>query len=218
MQIITDFLEYVSQNSGTVVLIVGIGVMLTSSSSAFRTLMSIFGDMVGKPRFTGIPGYIFGFVLSILFLAVIFLCGLIVLTSERLMEWLETSFTLTGIAAAWRWVRFIIIFISLFLVIYALYHAACPRAQKYIPKMPGAFIASAIMVGFSAIYSKLIAASTRYAIVYGSLASIIILLVWMYTCSLVVIMGNVLNVSVSRVYHDNIIEKERQDSANDAYD
>jgi len=134
------------------------------------------------------------------------------------MGWLEEKFTLTGIAAAWRWVRFAIMFIAMFLVIYALYYAACPKSHNYIRKMPGAFLAAAVMVGFSAVYSRLIAASTRYAIVYGSLASIIILLVWMYTCTILVIMGNVVNISVARVYHENIIEKEKADAANDAYE
>ena len=35
--------------------------------------------------------------------------------------------------------------------------------------------------------------STRYSLIYGSLASVIILLVWLYLCGNVLILGNVVN-------------------------
>ena len=35
--------------------------------------------------------------------------------------------------------------------------------------------------------------SARYSLVYGSLASVILLLVWLYLCGTILIMGNVLN-------------------------
>ena len=35
--------------------------------------------------------------------------------------------------------------------------------------------------------------STRYNLIYGSLASVIIMLVWLYLCGNILIMGNVVN-------------------------
>ena len=35
--------------------------------------------------------------------------------------------------------------------------------------------------------------SSRYSLVYGSLASVIILLVWLYLCGNILILGNVFN-------------------------
>ena len=35
--------------------------------------------------------------------------------------------------------------------------------------------------------------SARYSLVYGSLASVIIMLVWLYLCGNILIMGNVVN-------------------------
>ena len=35
--------------------------------------------------------------------------------------------------------------------------------------------------------------STRYSLVYGSLASVIIMLVWLYLCGNILILGNVIN-------------------------
>lgn len=35
--------------------------------------------------------------------------------------------------------------------------------------------------------------SSRYSLIYGSLASVIILLVWLYLCGNILILGNVFN-------------------------
>ena len=39
-----------------------------------------------------------------------------------------------------------------------------------------------------------IAASAKYPLVYGSIASVILLIFWLYLCSLMLIMGMVLNI------------------------
>ena len=43
------------------------------------------------------------------------------------------------------------------------------------------------------IFSALMSNSARYSLVYGSLASVIIMLVWLYLCGNILIMGNVVN-------------------------
>ena len=46
--------------------------------------------------------------------------------------------------------------------------------------------------GSSAVFSWFIGMSSRYALVYGSLASLIILLVWLYFCGNILLLGAVL--------------------------
>ena len=43
------------------------------------------------------------------------------------------------------------------------------------------------------IFSALMGGSTQYSLIYGSLASVIIMLVWLYLCGNILILGNVLN-------------------------
>ena len=45
----------------------------------------------------------------------------------------------------------------------------------------------------SGVFSWFIGMSSRYALVYGSLASLIILLVWLYLCGNILILGNAVN-------------------------
>jgi YihY family inner membrane protein len=200
LSVIGDFFEYVSRNQSAVMLIVGLGVMMTSSAAAFRTIMNIMGDIHGKKRFKGLWGELFNFVLSLCFLAVIYLSGLVVLTGEWFLQFLERNLGLGNILSVWQWVRFVLLFLTMFAVILGIYLASAPKAAKKTRRLPGASIAAALLVLVSVVFSHLISASTKYAVVYGSLASIIILMTWLYTCGIILIMGNVFNICLAREF------------------
>ena len=53
----------------------------------------------------------------------------------------------------------------------------------------GALLAAAALVAATALFSRLIGLSARYSLVYGSLASVVILLVWLYLCGNLLILG-----------------------------
>ena len=80
-----------------------------------------------------------------------------------------------------------------FLFILLLYRFAAPLDKPSPPVVPGALAASAALAAASAIFSLLMGNSARYSLVYGSLASVIIMLVWLYLCGNILIMGNVVN-------------------------
>ncbi|MDR3310649.1 MAG: YihY family inner membrane protein [Oscillospiraceae bacterium] len=208
ISVINDFLQYVSGGKSSVMLYVGAVTMLTTSAGAFRTIMSVFGDIQGERRFKGAGGYIFGFVLSLVFLAVIFLSGIVIVTGGWFIRLFEEYFDPGSIVGAWRWIRFILLFVTMFGVVYAIYFAAAPKRVKKLSLIPGSLAAAALTVAVSTVFSRLISESTKYAVVYGSLASIIILAVWLYALGLVVIMGNVLNISIVRIYGNGSITKK----------
>ena len=68
---------------------------------------------------------------------------------------------------------------------------AAPLDKPRPPVVPGALAASAALAAASMIFSLLMGNSARYSLVYGSLASVIIMLVWLYLCGNILIMGNV---------------------------
>ena len=195
---ITDFLGFVSGNSSELMLVIGVAAMLTSSSAAFRSFISTMGDIQGKMRFEGVSKGIFSFLFSIALLAAVYVSGLVLLSGGWLMEILETYFELGGILTLWTWVRFVILFLLLFGVIYGMYIISAPRETKRTHRLPGALVASVVLVVASFIYSRMISESLKYALLYGSLASFIILMVWLYTCAIILLMGNVLNITLQR--------------------
>ena len=54
-----------------------------------------------------------------------------------------------------------------------------------------ALLSAAALVACSVLFSWFIGMSSRYSLVYGSLASLIILLVWLYFCGNILLVGAV---------------------------
>jgi len=195
---VTEFLTYIGRNGSELMLVVGVTAMLTSSSAAFRSFTGIMGEIQGKMRFSGLWGGIFSFIFSIVFLAAIYMSGLVILSGEWLMQIMETYMGLARFFALWTWVRFVILFLLLFGIIYGIYIISAPRETKRTHRLPGALAAAIVLVVASVVYSRLISVSIKYAILYGSLASFIIMMIWLYTCAIILIMGNVFNISLQK--------------------
>jgi len=196
---LSDYLNYITNSRTEVMLLIGLTAMLTSSSAAFRSFTGITGEIQGKMRFSGAWGWIISFMFSIIFLAAIYVSALIVVSGEWLTQFIGIHLDITGMAAIWNWTRFLILFLILFAVIYSVYLISAPKQSTKMSRFPGAIAAAFILVIASMLFSRLITASIRYEVLYGSLASFIILMVWLYTCSFILIMANVINISVSKL-------------------
>ena len=196
---LSDYLNYITESSSEVMLTIGLAAMLTSSSAAFRTFTGITGEIQGKMRFSGLWGWVISFIFSILFLVAIYGSALVVVSGEWLTHFLEVHFDIREMTAVWNWARFLILFLMLFGVIYSVYLISAPKHATKMSRFPGALAASVILVVASMLFSQLITASIRYELLYGSLASFIILMVWLYVCAVILIMANVINISVSKL-------------------
>ena len=69
-----------------------------------------------------------------------------------------------------------------------------------VPLVLASLLAALAIVAASALFSWFIGMSSRYALVYGSLASLIILLVWLYLCGNILLLGAV----IGRVLEDRM--------------
>jgi len=195
---ISDFLKYISGYSVQVMLAIGLTAMITSSSAAFRSFTGIMGEIQGKRRYDGIWGAVFSFVFSIAFLFAIYISGFVIISGEWLLQILERYLGFGNYFAVWTWIRFVLLFLLLFGIIYGVYIISAPRETKRTHRLPGAFAAAVVLVAASIIYSRMISVSIKYALLYGSLASFIILMIWLYSCGIILIMGNVFNISLHK--------------------
>jgi len=196
---ISDYLNYITNSRTEIMLVIALIAMLTSSSAAFRTFTGITGEIQGKMRFSGFWGWLISLMFSILFLAAIYASALIVISGEWLTHFLETHLYISGLATIWNWTRFLILFLMLFAVVYSVYLICAPKQATKLSRFPGALAAAFVLVIASMLFSQLITVSIRYEVLYGSLASFIILMVWLYTCAFILIMANVINISVSKL-------------------
>ena len=208
--VLAGFFDRIGGVSIELLLGVGLAALLTSSSAAFRSFTGIIGEIQGKRRYGGVWGGVLSFVFSIALIVAIYISGFIILTGEWLMQILETSFGIGNVLALWSRVRFVILFLLLFAFIYGVYIGSAPKETKRTHRLPGALCASVVLVVASVIYSRIITASIRYELLYGSIASFIIIMIWLYTCGLILIMGNVFNVSLNKVMQ-SLIARDQGD-------
>ncbi|MCL2221033.1 MAG: YihY/virulence factor BrkB family protein [Oscillospiraceae bacterium] len=201
---LSDYLEYIGDNRSHLMFGIGIMAMITSSSAAFRSFTGITGELQGRMRFSGALGFIISFVFSLMLLATIYVSAFVILSGEWLMHLLEVHLGVVEISLFWRWLRFVLLFMMLFIVIFSVYLISAPKNTTRMSRLPGALCASFVLVGASVGFSQLITVSMRYEILYGSLASFVILMIWLYICSLILILANVMNISIAK--HKNAAE------------
>ncbi len=195
VDIIRGFLAYVEQNHSTAMFYAGIMLLLTSASAAVRCINITIGRMQGEKRYGGVMGYLLSMIMAVAFLAVIWFAILVILTSKDLMTLLNEKLPLVDISGSWQWIKYLMLGGILFLTLWGMYRIDRRKNAPY-RTWPGALIATLGMLGMSLIFSVFIAASARYSLVYGSLASMILLMLWLFFSCQVIFVGAAFNISL----------------------
>ena len=193
--ILAEYVGYITTNQSPGLLIAGVFMTVFFASAAFRALMNIMEEIYGRKGYRGLRQVIASVLFALLLLVTLFLSLVVLLTggwlfqaAERLLQ-LDTN----SLPWDWQWMRFLLLFLLVFLFVMLVYRVAAPVGKPRPPVLTGAFLASVALSAFSILFSLFIGLSSRYSLVYGSLASIIIMLVWLYLCGNILILGNVFN-------------------------
>lgn len=204
LAVLTEYVRYITTNQSQTLLLGGAVMMLFSASAAMRSLMNVMDDIYGHRSYTGLWQVVASVVFSVLFLLTIYLSLVVVLTGNWFFHLLENFFRRFSwlehirLPWEWQWMRFFILFFLLMAVVMLLYRATAPRTRPRPPILLGAFLAAGVLVLASVLFSYFIALSSRYSLVYGSLGSVMILLVWLYLCGTIIILGSCFN----KVWYD----------------
>lgn len=190
--LVSEFLNYVSGNTSQVMFIAALFVMITSASAAFRAMAAIVGEIHGDKRFGIVRNTVVSIIFSVTFLLVLYLCILLMLTGKHFLLWLDALMPRVSIVWSWNWLRFLVLFAILLMMILVLYRLTTPRRTSH-RVLPGALFSAVGIVVMSILLSWLIGNSAKYSLVYGSLASVVILLFWFQVFGLLLILGVVLN-------------------------
>lgn len=194
IDVLIEYASYVITNESPGLLWAGISMAVVASSAAFRGLMSITGEIAGRPTFKSIATVGVSLIMSLVLLFTIFGFLLATLTGRWFLNILVERLHLTALALAWRWLRFPVTFALGILALTAIYRVSL--SKKALPNSkawPGAVCASVALVIATGIFSEFIGMSSKYSLIYGSLTGIIILLLWFFLCSNILVMGNILN-------------------------
>jgi len=136
--------------------------------------------------------------LSLLFtlgLALIILFALVMLVLGRIMG--ESLFATLGadhyFTRIWRYLRYLIPLVTMLLVFNLLYRFSPNLRLSSREVLPGSILASLGWIITSSVFAWYVEHFADYTLIYGSLGGIIILLIWLYLSSVVILVGGELN-------------------------
>ncbi|MCD7929605.1 MAG: YihY/virulence factor BrkB family protein [Clostridiales bacterium] len=192
--LVTDYIIYVQDYLSIAMFIAGLATTITAASAAFRGLVSISGEIYGRKACRGVWAFLFSWVFALLLLVMIYLSFVVVLTGNWFMNLFKTLIPFT-VPVYWPLIRLLAMFGASMLFLSLLYRITAPggRTGPHPPVLTGAALTSLLLTLASHLFSTFISLSSRYSVVYGSLASVIILMIWLYLCGSIVILGNVFN-------------------------
>ena len=200
LSLMADYLTYVSGIQSNALLWASLFTILVSASAGLRTLFLTMDELYGVRRDNGLGRIVLSVVLSVLFLLTIYLSVVVIFTGdwffwllkEHLPHRLLELLPLDALSGLWQWMRYLLLFCFMLMLVLVIYRVGAPRkAVRNRTILLTSLFTALAMVACSVLFSWFIGMSSRYALVYGSLASLIILLVWLYFCGNILLMGAV---------------------------
>ena len=166
---------------------------ITALWLASKGIMAMYQglNMVFSPDFR--PNYFkaraISILYTILFITVLFttivLFGFGNSIAELIPEHMQIIVRISKTVLQWK-----IIVLPILTVTFALFYKILPKEKNSLVKqLPGAVLAALAWVIFSYIYSIYVQYFSNYSYVYGSLAAILLLMLWLYTCMNIFLLG-----------------------------
>lgn len=189
---IKSFLLYVANSQSTGLLTAGILLLLSSASAAARVMQQGIGEIQGGRRHEGLRGWLLSWLFSLAFLGVLYVGALGMLGGELALEVVDKYLPQLHVSRAWSTLRIPLLGGLVFLTNWGVYELARLKGERG-STAPGALCATLGIVVMSWLFSRFVAVSARYSLVYGSLASQILLMIWLFFCSQLIYLGAAVN-------------------------
>lgn len=137
--------------------------------------------------------------LTVLIIILIVATILILVTQGRILEFIRNWLSMGDKSYNWivELIRFALTFFMVFFSIALIYKYAPAVQKKWKLASPGALLATFLIIAFTYVFSYWVNNFASYNKVYGSLGSILILMLLVFVNSLVLLIGFELNVSIN---------------------
>lgn len=204
LSLILDYLDYVSaipQSQSTPLLLACLFTIGLSASAGLRTLLQTMDELYQVRHVNSLHRLILSVALSLLFLLTIYLSIVVIFTGDWFFRLLESRLPqalldlipLVTLSQLWGWLRYLLLFLLVLVLVLAVYRLGTPLPFRRHTRTLylTALLSATALVACSVLFSWFIGMSSRYSLVYGSLASLIILLVWLYFCGNILLLGAV---------------------------
>ncbi len=190
-----QILESAQVNKNLFISIGGIVASLWPFSRAVKSLMVSINEVYNHEKRPPLKQLGLSMVLTAGFVLLIILSIVLLLFGRRLGEIL---FTYLGspdmFLRIWDYLRYELSVLILFIFFIIMYKAILSKKQRISEVFPGAAFATIFWLLLSSAFSFFINQYFKFATIYGGIAGIIILIVWLYWAMHIILIGAVINV------------------------
>jgi len=189
------YLTYVGENSTLQLLLFGLFFSIYFPMRATNALMRSVRTAyhLGPPR--GPIRHMLKTLLYTVMLIVTIAMTLTLMTvGERILGYAVVNFHLPGFAAdLWSQLRFPVAAMVAYFALFLLYALAQDGRQPWRNIWPGTLMSLVAWMILSFLYSFYVENFAHYSVLYGSIGTVIVLLIWLYMTAMTLIMGAELN-------------------------
>lgn len=198
---VIKFLSDILNNQRTALLSTGFVLAMFFSSNAVLGIMRSFNkNYIGFRRRKTLSQRWVAIRLTFILLLLFFACVMVFIMQGAVLRWLgvTNSFWL-WLINNFRWVAIVLLF---FFSISFIYRYAPAVHKRWRLVNPGSILATLLMLVFTAGFSYWVNNFSRYNELYGSIGTVMILMLLIYFNSLVLLIGFELNVSINSLKHE----------------
>jgi len=179
---------------------VGILIAIWSASSGIRSVMNAMNVAFGvEETRSALRRYALSVVYTIGLAALLIASAALMLVGPRAIRWIADQADLgSQFVTLWTWLRWPVLVLLLMMVAALIYYVAPNVDQPFALVSPGAVVAVIIWVLASVGFSLYVSNFSNYSATYGSLGGIIVLLLYFYISSAVLLLGAEVNAELRR--------------------
>ena len=153
--------------------------------------------------------YLVAFVITIAFIFLIIASLLGIYYSEVVLKLFTPEINISWLVDNMsRIIGFISFPIFYFILLALFYWVGCLKITTFKQAMPGAVLTTVLFVILTYIFAIYVKDFARYNVLYGSIGSIILVMVWVNINIILILLGNELNIAIKKVRVEKMIADE----------
>lgn len=159
-----------------------------------RTINKAYGEKERRPylhvRFLAL-------VYTVVFAAALMVAFALIVFGGRIGDWLSAREELAAYRPLWTLLKNVLSLLIICALFCLVYLGAPARRLRFREAVPGALFATAGWLTVSALFSMYVNQFANYTRTYGSLGGIIVLLLWLYLSSIILLLGGEINAALA---------------------
>lgn len=206
VSLLEAYLEYVNQSSSRSMLWFS---LVFSVWFPFRAVKGLMKDVrraygLSKPRHP-LKYTLRQLIYTVVLLAVMVLTLAVSILGQRVLMFIVNLLPADILPVSqfllllWHYLRFGLVALLMYAALRRLYALSLDSRQSPVHSMPGIITAMIVWLIVSMVFSFYVENFANYSIIYGTLGTVIVLLIWLYLTAVILIMGAELNAALIEI-------------------